>query len=133
MRAISRRCGFRQFRALLRHDLERALFGLVQEVGQFDGFAGAGFEGLAVLAQDGAEPDVGQFHFGLGMPPAERGEELLEMELLAGIGDIDDLVGVPGLQPVRQGGEVGSGVVEGAVALLNQGGVFLQLRDGKSK
>ena len=121
--------GFGQFRALLRHDFERALLGLVEEVGQLDGLAGAGFEGLAVLAQDGAEPDVGQFDFGLRMPAAEHGEELLEMELLAGIGDIDDLVGAPGLQPMRQGGEVGSGVVEGAVALLNQGGVFLQLRD----
>ena len=69
------------------------------------------------------------FDFGLGVPAAEDGEELLEMELLAGVGDIDDLVGVPGLQPVGQGGEVGGGVVEGAVALLDQGGVFLQLRD----
>ena len=91
-RAISRRCGLGQFRVLLRDHLEGALLRLVEQVGQFDGLAGAGLEGLAVLAQDGAEPDVGQLRLGRRMPAAERGEELLEMELLAGIGDIDDLV-----------------------------------------
>ena len=72
---------------------------------------------------------MGQLRFGLRMPPAEHGEELLEMELLAGVGDIDDLVRTPGLQAMSQGGQVGGGVVEGPVALSNQSGVFLQLRD----
>ena len=63
------------------------------------------------------------------MPPAECREELLKMELLAGIRDIDDLVRTPSLQAMRQGGQVGGGVVEGPIALSNQSGVFLQLRD----
>ena len=41
------------------------------------------------------------------------------MQLLAAIGDVDDLVGVPGFDAVRQGGQVGGGVVEAAVALLD--------------
>ena len=50
--------GFRQVGVLLGHDLEGALLGLVEQVGELDGFAGAGLEGLAVVAEDGAEPDV---------------------------------------------------------------------------
>ena len=111
MRAISRRCGSGS-RVFLGDDFERAFFGFVEQVGQADGLAGAGFERLAVLAQDGAEPDVGQLGFGLRMPAAEGGEQLPEMELLAAVGDIDDFVRAPGFEPVGQRRQVGGGVVE---------------------
>ena len=48
---------------------------------------------------------MSQFHLRIRLPSVEHGEQLLEMELLAGIRDIDDLVGAPGLQAVRQGGK----------------------------
>src|ERR1017187_2431640 len=51
------------------------------------------------------------------------------MKLLPGISDIDDLVQAPSLQPMAQGGEVGRGVIEGSIALLDQSRVLLQLRD----
>src|ERR1017187_8947568 len=53
------------------------------------------------------------------MPAPERGEQLPEVELLAAIGDVDDLVGVPGFDAVRQGSQIGGGVIETTVALLN--------------
>src|ERR1017187_4299065 len=53
------------------------------------------------------------------MPALERGKELTEVQLLAAIGDVDDLSGLPGIDAVRQGGQVRAGVVEPAVALLN--------------
>ena len=55
----------------------------------------------------------------LRMPAPERREQLLEVQLLAAVGDVDDLVGVPGFQPVGQRGQVGGGVIEAAVALLD--------------
>ena len=46
-------------------------------------------------------------------------EELLEVVPLAVIDDVEELVGVPGLLSVLDRGQVGRGVVEGAVALPN--------------
>ena len=61
-----------------------------------------------------------QLDFGLRMPATEHGENLFEVELLASIGDVNDFVRMPGFEPMRQRGQIGRGVVEGAVALLNQ-------------
>ena len=69
---------------------------------------------------------MGQPHGGFRAPAPEGREELLEVELLPGVGDVDDFVGLPGLEPVGQGGEVGGGVVVAAVALLDQGRMRLQ-------
>src|ERR1051325_9463664 len=63
------------------------------------------------------------------MPAAENGEKLLEMELLAAIGNIDHFVGTPGFEPVLQGGEVGGGVIEGTVAFSDEGGILFELRN----
>jgi len=81
---------------------DQVRFFLQQQFLELYGVAGAGFEGLAVFAQDGTEPDMGEFDMGFRMPAAEHGEELLKMELLRGTGDIDDLVRVPGFQPMGQ-------------------------------
>jgi len=47
---------------------------------------------------------------------------------LAAIGDVDDLVGVEGLESVKGGGEVGAGVVAGAVGLADDERLFLEAR-----
>src|ERR1039458_1142977 len=53
------------------------------------------------------------------MPPPERSKQLPEVQLLAAICDVDDLVRVPGFEPVPQGSQIGAGVIETAIALLN--------------
>ena len=55
----------RQLRVFFRDNLEGPLFGFVQQIGQLHRLAGARFERLAVLAQNRAEPDMGQFDCGL--------------------------------------------------------------------
>ena len=42
------------------------------------------------------------------------------MQLLTTVSDVNDLIRAPGLQTISQRGEIGRGVVETAVALLNQ-------------
>src|SRR5437588_5397270 len=51
------------------------------------------------------------------------------MQLLAAIGHINDFVRVPIIEAMSQSCQVSRGVVESAIALLNQRGIFLQLRD----
>src|SRR5437879_438433 len=67
------------------------------------------------------------------MPAAENGEKLLEMELLAAIGNIDHLVGAPGFEPVLQGRKVGGGVIEGTIAFSDEGGILFELREISKK
>src|SRR5436190_14576263 len=71
---------------------------------------------------------MGKFYFGLGLPAAERGKELLEMQLLPAICDVDDFVRMPILQAVGYGSQISRRVIESAVALLNQGRPPLELR-----
>jgi hypothetical protein len=112
--------------AFLGDDGVGALFGFVEEVGEFYGFAAAGFKGLVIGAQNGAEPDVAEFCGG-GFPLVERGEELAEVELLAAIGDVDDFIGMPCLDAVGEGGEVGGGVEGGAVGFLDEHRRFFEV------
>ena len=114
--------GFGEGGVFLGDDGEGALLGFVEEVGEADGFAAAGFEGLAIGAEDGAEPDVVEAGGGGGLPAAEDGEELAEVVLLAAVGDVEDGVGRVGALAVVEGGEVGGGVVGGAVGFLHEGG-----------
>src|SRR4051812_4949001 len=58
----------RQFRTLLRNDLESALFSFIEQIGELYGIARARLERLAILAHNGTEPDVLQFRFRFGMP-----------------------------------------------------------------
>ena len=87
-------------------DGEGALFGFVEEVGEPDGVAAAGFEGATVGAEDGAEPDVLEPGGGGGLPAVEDGEELAEVVLLAAVGDVEDGVGRIGALAVVERGEV---------------------------
>src|SRR5262245_17360160 len=50
------------------------------------------------------------------------------MELLAAVGDVNDLGGVPVREAVLQRGKIGSGVVEAAVAFADQGWRVFELR-----
>ena len=60
-------------------------------------------------------------------PPLRRVEEPLEVELLAGIGDIDDPVGLEFLVPILNRGQIGGGVEKGAVGFPDE---VRLLRDG---
>ena len=102
-------------------DGEGAFFGFVEEVGEFDGLAAAGFEGSAIGAEDGAEPDVGEFGLGGGLPAAEDGEELVEVVLLSSVGDVEDGIWGVRLETVVESGEIGGGVIGGAVGFLDEG------------
>ena len=65
MRAISRRSASGRSGILFRDELQRALLGFVEQVGELHRLAAARFERLAVLAEDRAEPDVREPH----LPP----------------------------------------------------------------
>jgi len=47
------------------------------------------------------------------------------VELLAGVGDVEDEVGVPGVDAILNGGEVGGGIHEGAIAFCDEEGGIL--------
>src|ERR1039457_6423029 len=53
------------------------------------------------------------------MPAPKRSEQLPEVQLLTAIGDVDDLVRVPGFEAVPQSRQISGGVIETAIALLN--------------
>ncbi len=122
-----------QLGVLFRDDLERPFLRLIEQILQPHGVAGARFEGLAVLTQDGTEPDVGQLEAGLRMPAAEDGEQLHEVQLLPRVRHVNDLVRprAPGspLPSEEQRGQVCGGVIEAAVALAHQRRMVLQLRE----
>lgn len=107
-------------------DIVGAFDGFCEEVFEFDGGAAAGFDGFAVFAEDGAEPDVFHFVEGVmfGVEPAFDGfEEEFEVILLAAVGDVDHFLDVVNLGVVVGGGEVGGGVVAGAVFFSDDEGV----------
>ena len=70
---------FGKIGVFFRDGFERALFGFVEQVGEFDGFAGAGLEGFAVVAENFAETDVGRaaLFSRFGMPAAEGRETVV--------------------------------------------------------
>ena len=74
---------------------------------------------------------MGEFDSGIGLPAAEGGEELLEMELLAAVGDVDDFVGdavaASAFHAELERGEIGGCVVECAVAFLDEGGAAFEV------
>src|ERR1035441_9735023 len=53
------------------------------------------------------------------MPAPKRSEQLPEVQLLAAIGDVDDFVRLPGFEAVPQSRQISGGVIEAAIALLN--------------
>lgn len=98
----------------------RPLHRLVQQVHQPHRLALTGLERLAVLAQHGAE---GQLH-GLDLVvqparPARRLEDHLEVQGLPRVDHVDQLGRAQVAHPVADRGEVGGGVAEAAVGLLD--------------
>src|ERR1017187_880503 len=65
---------------------------------------------------------------GSTLPLAKRGEDLLKMQLLTSVGDINDFIRPPGLQPIRQRGQVRGGVIKSTVALADERRLFLESR-----
>ena len=63
------------------------------------------------------------------VPLAESGEELLKMKLLTPIGDVNNFVGLPGIEPVFQSREIRCCVIEAAITLSNERRLFLERRD----
>ena len=80
-----------------------------------------------VLAEDAAESDV--LEVGGDAHALRGGEDLLEMELLRRAGDIPNGVRVPAFDAVFDGGEVGRGVEEAAVAFADEAGLVGQRRN----
>ena len=97
-----------------------ALFRFVQQVNQLDGAAGAGLVGTAVLAQHHAEGVVLEGH---GLRHIARlagdGPGLHQVLVLTGVDEVHDPVGAQVLVTVFGAGDVGGGVEETAVALLD--------------
>ena len=73
----------------------------------------------AIRAQDRAEGDVLEIDRVVA-PLAGDLEKLLEVVALAVVDDVEDLVGVPGLDAILDRGQVGGGIGEGAVALADR-------------
>ena len=63
---------------------------------------------------------MGEFDFRLRMPAAEDSKDLFEVKLLAAVGDVNDFIRAPGFETIRQRGQIGRGIIETAVAFLNQ-------------
>jgi hypothetical protein len=121
---------------LLRHEVQGAFLGLVQQGHEFDSAALAGLKRFAVGPHHGAEGDVLQGHAGRGEPRQPRGrEELLKVERLPRIDHVEDFVGPPPrglLRPraatVPYGRKVGRGVQVPLIGFLDkegQGGAVL--------
>src|SRR5436305_1835870 len=81
--------------------------GRVGQVRKPNRFACSSFERLAIFSEDGAKPHVGQLDALFGMPAAKDREELLEMQLLWPASHINDLVWMPGFEPMCECGKVG--------------------------
>ena len=98
-RAISRRCASGKSRVLFGNDFEGSFLRFVEQIGELHCLAAARFERLAVLAENRAEPDVGQFRFesqSSRLPFSKCGEDLQEMQLLSPVSDVNDFIGFPG-------------------------------------
>ena len=114
--------GFVEVWIFLGDDVEGAVAGFVEEFLEFNRFAGLGFKGLLVGPENGAPEDVVHLWLciTLGLEPFFGGEKkLLEMILLAGVGQVDDLVGLKLFQAIKHGRQIGRGVVTGAVLLTD--------------
>jgi len=116
---------------LLGDEGEGAFLGLGEEGLQLDGVAGAGLDGLAVLAEDRTERDVleaRQPATGVGEPFPGGEPELLEVIRLAGVGQDGDRIGPEVLGAVEHRREVGRGVVGGAVGFADDERLGLEPR-----
>jgi hypothetical protein len=110
----------------LGHDSGGAFDGFVEHFEQAHALAGAGFEHLAVLAQDAAKGDV--LH-ARGLAAFLRDlKELAEVQLLRRADDIPDFIRLPVVDAVVDGGEVGGGIEEAAVALADEAGLVGEFR-----
>ena len=120
-----RALGLRDLGRLLVHDLASPSNRLVQHIFQVDDIALARGHRSAGQRQQ-AKPDVLQL---FGFYPAELGDtgkELAEVELLPGVGDVDDPRGGPGVQSITKGRDVRRGIEKGPVSLANQEGGVLE-------
>ena len=110
--------GFVEVWVLLGDHVEGAVAGFVEEFLEFNRFAGLGFEGLLVGPENSAPEHMVHFWLciALGLEPFFGGQkQLLKVILLAGVGEVDDLVGLKLFQAVKHGRQIGGGVVAGAV------------------
>ena len=109
----------------------RALFGFIQQVGQFDGATVAGLERTAVGAVHGAKAHVLQLHirrYKAGF--ARHGKHLLEMQGLTLVDKVQHAIGMQLIMPITHGSQIGGGVQVTAAGLLHdhwQGLVFAVL------
>jgi len=62
------------------------------------------------------------------MPAPKNREELLEVKLLPSIRHVNDLIRIPCMHSMLERGEISRGVIRRAIALLDERGVRLQLR-----
>ena len=98
----------------------------IEQVAQADDLATASLERSAILTKDGAKPNVVQLHRVLRFPARVERKELLKMELLPTVGDVDDFAWLPTVFAMLQRGQIGGGVVCGAIAFLHHRGMFFQ-------
>ena len=128
-----------EFRAAFGLDVAGAFDGFEQEIAEFDGVTGAGFEGAVVIAEDGAEGGVlkrdGLAGDGMAIPlgGAEGVKDHGEVVNLRGADEIENAVGMPVtvegllfggggfvfLDAEIEGGHVGGGIGVAAVTLLH--------------
>ncbi len=114
------------------HHFQGAGFGFVEQGFEFDDVAFAGGEGGFGQAHE-TEPDVGEF--GVDAELFADVEELLEVQLLAFVGDVDDFQGLELCGARDDGGDVGGGVVVAAVGFADNGDgevVVLEVADERA-
>ena len=120
-----------QFRAVFIDHTASDLNGFVEDSGETDGIAFARFQGSAGLVEDGSEGNVAEVDF-IEAPGLGGFEELMEVVALAVIDDVKDLVWVPAMGAVADGGEVGGGVSIGTVAFTHNHGRLCGLTEADS-
>lgn len=108
-------------------DGERTFGAFLQDFAQTDALARSGFEHFAIGSEDAAEGDVDEFL--RESPEFGCSEELLEMVGLGGADDVPDFIGMPDVDAVLDGGEVGGSVEVAAIAFLDEHGLVLQRGD----
>lgn len=92
------------------YNLVGAVDGFLEEVFEFYGISGAGFDGFSVFSEDGSKPGVPEFGFFVSFcvePFFYGGEEVFKVVLLAAVGDVDDFVGFGVFCMIEDGCEVG--------------------------
>ena len=101
-----------------RNDIQCLANGFIQQALQSNGLPGAGFKRSAILSQHRAKTNVDESSVRI-LPLLGHGKQLLEMFTLPMINHVENGIGLPGLHPILDRGQIGRGIEESTVSLAN--------------